>query len=74
MFLKKKLQTLKMKESENVTKHIHKFWSLLQQLIVAGTLVQDYEAVLSLMKSMPTSYRLFISSFRQQFNLAIFNY
>ncbi len=42
MFLKDKLQTLKMKEGENVTKHIHKFWSLFQQLIVAGTLVQDY--------------------------------
>jgi hypothetical protein len=25
MFLKGKLQTLKMKEGENVTKHIHKF-------------------------------------------------
>jgi hypothetical protein len=42
MFLKDKLQTLKMKEGENVTKHIHKIWSLFQQLIVAGTFVQDY--------------------------------
>jgi hypothetical protein len=32
MFLKDKLQTLKMKEGENVTKNIYKFWSLLQQL------------------------------------------
>jgi len=38
MFLKDKLQTLKMKEGENITKHIHKFLylynnSLLQELL-----------------------------------------
>ncbi len=45
-----------MKEGENVTKHIHKFRSLLQQLTATGALVQDDEAVLSLMRSMATSY------------------
>jgi hypothetical protein len=45
-----------MKEGENMTKHIHKFWSRLQQLTVARAFVQNNKAILSLMKSMPTSY------------------
>jgi hypothetical protein len=56
MFLKDKLQTLKMKEGENVTKRIHKFQSLLYQLNATGALVQDVRAALSLMRSMATSY------------------
>ncbi len=71
MFLKDKLQTLKMKEGKNVTKHIHKFRSLLQQLAATGATVQGTQAVLSLMRSMPTSYRLFISSFQRQPNLTL---
>jgi hypothetical protein len=51
MFLKDKLQTLKMKEGENVTKHIHKFGSVLQQLTATGAIVQGNEAILSLMRS-----------------------
>jgi hypothetical protein len=63
MFLKDKLQTLKMKEGENMTKHIHKFLYLLQQFTIARALVQGDKAILSFMRSMLTSYRLFISSF-----------
>jgi hypothetical protein len=39
-----------------MTKHIHKFTSLLEQLSLAGTPFSNDEAVLSLLKSMPTSY------------------
>lgn len=57
MYFKNKLQTLKkMKEGDNMTKHIHKFTSLLEQLSLARTPIFNDEAVLSLLKSMPMSY------------------
>ena len=66
MYLKDKLHTLKMKENESVTKHIHVFRSHMEQLLVAGCPTQDDEAILTLMRSLPPSYRSFISSLRRQ--------
>jgi replication initiation and membrane attachment protein DnaB len=71
MYLKNKLQTLKMKEGDNMTKHIHKFTSLLEQLSLVRTLVSNDEAMFSLLKSMPMSYKKIISSFKQQPNLIV---
>ena len=66
MHLKDKLHTLKMKESDNVTKHVHLFRSHLENLAAAGCPVGDEEAILALMRSLPPSYRIFISSLRRQ--------
>ncbi len=64
MYLRNKLQTLKMGENEFVTKHIHTFRSLLEQLFVVRSLVVD-EDVLSLMGNMPINYKIFISSLKR---------
>jgi hypothetical protein len=66
MHLKDKLHTLKMKENDNVTKHIHLFRFHLGQLAAAGCPIADEEAILALMGSLPPSYRVFISSLRRQ--------
>jgi hypothetical protein len=71
MYFKNKLQTLKMKEGDNMTKHIHKFTSLLEQLSLARTPNSNDEMVFSLLKSMPMSYKKIISSFKQQPNLIV---
>ena len=65
MYLKDKLHTLKMRENDSVTKHIHVFRAHLEQLFAAGAAVPDDEAVLTLMRSIPPSYRMFISSLRR---------
>ncbi len=64
MYLKDKLPTLNMKGGENMTKHIHKFKSLLE-ILLAREPVFDDEAMLSLLRSM------LMSSLRQQPNLTI---
>jgi hypothetical protein len=51
-----------MKEGKNMTKHIHKFRSLIEQLSLARAPIVDDEAMLSLIKNMPMSFRSFISS------------
>jgi hypothetical protein len=71
MYIKDELSTLKMWESDGVTKHIHIFQSHLDQLLVASTIVPDVEVILVLMRSMPPSYRMFISSLRRQPNLTL---
>lgn len=71
MYLKDKLHTLKMRENDSVTKHIHVFRAHLEQLFAAGAAVPNDEAVLTLMRSMPPSYRMFISSLRRQPNLTL---
>jgi hypothetical protein len=48
MYLKYQLHTLKMKECEIVTKHIHMFWGLINQLFEVGSPVNDEKIVLSL--------------------------
>ncbi len=47
-----------MREGDNVTKHIHNFRSLLEELSVACAHVSDDEAILSLMRSMPFSFQI----------------
>ena len=49
MHLKDKLHTLKMKESDDVTKHVHLFRSYLENLAAAGCPIADEEAILVLM-------------------------
>ena len=66
MHLKDKLHTLKMKESDSVTKHVHLFRSYLENLAATGCPIADEEAILALMRSLPPSYRIFISSLRRQ--------
>ncbi len=51
-----------MNKGDNVTKHIHKFKFLLQWFVVVRILVENDNFVVSLMKSMLTSYKFFISS------------
>ena len=65
MHLKDKLHTLKMKENESIIKHIHKFKSCLEQLLAAGITIQDDEAIITLMRSLPQSYTTFIRSYRR---------
>jgi hypothetical protein len=48
MYSKYQLHTLKMKECEIVTKHIHMFRGLVNQLFEVGSLVNDEKIVLSL--------------------------
>ncbi len=62
---------MKLKKENNVTKHIHGFRSLSEQLSTIGAFVQDHEAVLSLMKNMPSFFWTFISSLKQQHNLVL---
>jgi len=65
MCLKNKLQTSKMKEGDNMTKHMHKFTSLLEQLSLARTPISIDEAMSSLLKSMPMSYKKIINSLKR---------
>jgi hypothetical protein len=71
MYLNDKFHTLKMRESVSVTKHVHLFQTNLHQLTVVGATVLDDETIICLMRSMPPSYRTFISSLRRQPNLTL---
>lgn len=71
MCLKNKLQTSKMKEGDNMTKHMHKFTSLLEQLSLARTPISIDEAMSSLLKSMPMSYKKIINSLKRWPNLIV---
>jgi hypothetical protein len=64
MYLKDKLHTLKMKENKIITKHIHVFQTLLEQL-------SNDEIVLSLMRSMIFRYRNLISSLKRKPNITL---
>lgn len=66
MYLKYKLQTLKMQEHENMTKQIYVYQTILEQLAATRAHVLDDKIASSLMKSVPNSYRTFISSLRRQ--------
>jgi len=48
MYLKDQLHTLKMKECEIVTKHIHMFRGLINQLFEVGSPINDEKISLSL--------------------------
>jgi len=71
MCLRNKFQTLKMGENESVTKHIHIFMSLLEELFATASLVTHEDDVFSLMRHMPINYRTFINSLRRQPNLTL---
>ena len=71
MHLKDKLHTLKMKESDSVTKHVHLFRSYLENLAAARCSIADEEAILALIQSLPPSYRIFISSLRRQLSITL---
>ncbi len=71
LFLNYKMQTLKNEEGDNVTKHIHNFKSLLEELIAACARVLDDEAIFSLMRSMPFSFHNLISSMQRAPNLTL---
>jgi hypothetical protein len=57
MYLKNKLHTLKMKENENMMKHIHVFCALIEQLFAIGALLLNDTYVFSLIHSMPQRCR-----------------
>jgi hypothetical protein len=59
MYLKEKLQTLKMRKYENVTKHIHLFQAFFEQLVTIGALILGDEMIPSKMKTMSPSYKKF---------------
>jgi hypothetical protein len=61
MYLKDKLQSLKIRESNSVTKHIHLFQVILKQLVSPRRPVDDDDAILSLMHSMPYNYTFSIN-------------
>ena len=46
MYLKDKCHTLKIKENDSVTKHIHVFRARLEQLFAAGVTIPYNEVVL----------------------------
>jgi hypothetical protein len=71
MYLKDKVYTLKMKESDNVTEHIHLFRANLHQLTTIGATMLDDKAIICIMSSMPPSYKTFISSLMRQPNLIL---
>jgi hypothetical protein len=56
MHLKDKLQSLKMRESDSVTKHVHLFQVIFKQLVSPGSPIDDDDAILSLIHNMPYSY------------------
>jgi hypothetical protein len=60
-----------MREGDNVTKHIHNFRSLLEELSVACAHVSNDETILSLMRSMPFSFHNLISSTQRVPNLTL---
>jgi hypothetical protein len=66
MYLMKQLTMLKMKENENVTKHVHNFKSLLKQLSIVGNPMKEEDVVLTLMQNMSPSYQSFFISIRGQ--------
>ncbi len=70
-FLIIRCKHLKMREGDNVTKHIHNFRSLLEELSVACAHVSNDEAILSLMRSMPFSFHNLISSTQRVPNLTL---
>ncbi len=60
-----------MEEGDNVTKHIHGFRSLLEQLSIVGAQAQDGEVIFSLRRSFPSIFWTFISFIGWQFNFTL---
>ena len=55
-----------MKDNESMTRHLHTFRTLLDQLSAAGSTMGREDAVLALMRSMLLSYRNFLISIQGQ--------
>lgn len=66
MYLKEQLTIVKMKDNDSMTKHLHTFRTLLDQLLAIGSPMRNEDSVLVLMSSMPSSYRNFLTSIRGQ--------
>ncbi len=49
--------TLKMKQSDNVTKHVHLFQTNLHQLVVTSITMPGHKTIICFMKSMPPNYK-----------------
>ena len=60
-----------MKENESITKHIHDFRSHLDLLLKVGCLVRDNEGIITLMQSLPPSYKEFASFLRSQASIIL---
>jgi hypothetical protein len=65
MFLRDSLQTLKMNECESIIKHIQSLRSQFKQLLIARIVVANDDVILSLIKSMPLSYKAFMTSMKK---------
>jgi hypothetical protein len=68
---KTQLHSLRIKPNDNITNHIHKFRSLIQQLVVAENQFSDEDAIHALMESVSSKYHMFVSSLRRQPNLSL---
>ncbi len=55
-----------MKVNENVTKHVHNFKSLFEQLFIAKNPMKDEEIMFTLMQNMPPLYDFFLISIKGQ--------
>jgi hypothetical protein len=65
MFLRDNLQTSKVNECESMVKHIQSLRSQLKQLSITQIVVANDDVILSLMKSMPLSYKTFMTSMKR---------
>jgi len=63
--------TLKAREDHSITKHIHTFKSLLEQLVTIGALISNNETIFPLMKNTPFSFQNILSSMTKQSNLTL---
>jgi len=70
MYLQDKLQSLKMRDTDNVTKHVHTFCSILEPASIES-LVDEEDAILSLMKSMPSVYKPYLTTLKRQQGLTL---
>jgi len=71
MYLRDKLQSLKMRGIDSVIKHVQTFCSILEQLASIGSFVDEEDAILSLMKSMPSGYKPYLTTLRKQQGLSL---
>lgn len=71
MYLRDKLQSLKMRETKSLTKHLHTYRSILEQLASIGSRVDKEDAIFSLMRSMPSGYKPYLTTLRRQQGLSL---
>jgi hypothetical protein len=71
MFLNDRLATLKFKEGDSLTQHIQIFRTIIAKLTSSGIVTSDEDAKLALMRSMPSSYRTFLTALRGDHTLTL---